>query len=86
MVTQAEVPGIIEFIQQRLEQVAQERGVRLQVCEEDSRLDDDWLYVCITPAEPGVRASDYAEVMSQIERQLRDQGAENVLLVPTVAE
>ncbi len=35
-------------------------------------------------AEPGVRASDHAGIMSKIERSLRSNGKSNVLLVPTL--
>ena len=44
------------------------RGVALDVT--DFKLDDDWLYVVVTPSRPGIRASDHANLMSKIEREL----------------
>ena len=81
MPTQQEVPAIVAEVRQQLA-VAAQQGVRLEVSGE--RLDDDWLYVMVTPAEPGVRASDHAGLMSKVERHLRQRGAGNVLLVPTL--
>jgi hypothetical protein len=49
-------------------------------------IDDDWLYVVVVPKQAGVRASDHAELMSQIERRLRADGDERVLLVPALED
>lgn len=83
MPTAAEVPGIVAEVTRRL-QAAASQGVPLKVSGE--RLDDDWLYVVVTPAQPGVRASDHASTMSRIERELRQQGTDKVLLVPTIED
>jgi hypothetical protein len=40
----------------------------------------------VVPSRPGVRALDHASVMSQIERELREQGDDNVLLVPALED
>jgi hypothetical protein len=48
--------------------------------------DDDWLYIVVIPKTSGVRASDHARLMSQIERELREQGDDRVLLVPALEE
>lgn len=83
MLTVDDIPAIVDKVRCRLEEEAS-RGVRLEVTE--SSLEDDWLYIVVTPAEPGVRASDHAELMSRIERELREQNIDNVLLVPTLTE
>ena len=83
MPTQAQVPRIIKEVQQRLADAAR-GGVDLKVAGE--KLEDDWLYVVVTPAKPGVRASDHARLMSDIERELRQQGNDHVLLVPTLED
>jgi hypothetical protein len=57
-------------------------GVYLRVAAE--KLDDDWLYIVVVPSKPGVRASEYANFMSKIERELRAQGNDNVVLVPAL--
>ena len=86
MPTQEQVPEIIQYVQERLEEASQHRGVHLSVEKEDSKLEDDWLYVCVTPTQPGERASDHVDLMSEIELELRKRGTENVLLVPTMAD
>lgn len=86
MPTPEQVPEILVDVQKRLQEAALSSGVHLSVSEQDSRLEDDWLYVCVTPNEKGERASDYAELMSDIEKDLRKKGAEHVFLVPAIAE
>jgi hypothetical protein len=83
MPTQAEVTGIVAAVRQRLYEAAKQ-GVHLQVVSE--KLDDGWLYVVVTPAQPGQSASDRARVMSQIEREMRKQGTDHLLLVPTLED
>jgi hypothetical protein len=50
------------------------------------KLDDDWLYIVVEPAQAGVRASDHANLMSKIERDLRKEGIDQVLLVPALKD
>ena len=83
MPTDLEVPEIVAEVRRRLADEAG-RGVALDVT--DFKLDDDWLYVVVTPSRPGIRASDHANLMSKIERDLRQQGKGQVLLVPALAD
>jgi hypothetical protein len=83
MPTQAEVPGIVAEVRKRLAESANQ-GIHLHVT--GDKLEDDWLYVAVAPSRPGVRALDHANLMSQIERELRQQGREHVLLVSTLEE
>ncbi len=86
MPTPEQVPEILAIVQKQLQEAAIHGGVHLSVSEQDSKLEDDWLYVCVTPNEKGERASDYADLMSNIEKDLREKGAEHVLLVPAITE
>jgi hypothetical protein len=72
---------IVEKVKQRLAS-AQAQGIHLQVS--GHKLDDDWLYIVVVPSQPGVRALEYAEYMSKIERELRKEGDDKVLLVPAL--
>jgi hypothetical protein len=63
---------------------AERYGIHLKVAGE--KLDDDWLYVVGEPLRPGVRASDHASFMSKIERELRADGDDNVLMVPALTD
>ena len=83
MPSEAEVAAIVADVRNRLAHAAK-KGVHLRVVRE--KLEDDWLYVVVEPAQPGVRALDHAEAMSEIERELRRQGTEHVLLLPTLED
>jgi hypothetical protein len=83
MPTDVQVPEIVDEVRRRLAAEAG-RGVALEVA--DFKLEDDWLYVVVTPGAPGVRASDHAALMSKIERELRQAGKTRVLLVPALAD
>lgn len=84
MPTQDQVPRIIDELQKRLEEASKRRPVHLKVRAEESNLEDEWLYVCVAPTVDGERASDYANLMAEIEKGLRAEGSENVLLGPIV--
>jgi len=83
MPTSEQVVGIVEKVRQRLFD-AERDGVHLKVS--GSKLDDDWLSIVVVPSRPGVRALDHASLMSQIERELRARGDDNVLLVPALED
>lgn len=83
MPTMQQVDPIVKKVEQLLAQ-AQANGIYLKVS--GSKLDDDWLSIVVVPSRPGIRALDHAEVMSQIERELRAQGDDQVLLVPALED
>jgi hypothetical protein len=83
MPTTQQVTDIVDRVRRRLID-AEPDGVFLKVAGE--RIEDDWRYIVVVPSRPGVRASDHARLMSQIERELRAQGEENVLLVPALQD
>jgi hypothetical protein len=81
MPTATQVSDIVQKVRDRLRD-GEEQGVHLKVVNE--KLDDDWLYIVVVPSKPGVRASEYANFMSKIERELRAAGDDHVLLVPAL--
>jgi hypothetical protein len=83
MPTLEEVPRIVEKVKHRLAD-AERDGIYLKVIGE--RLDDEWLDIAVIPSRPGVRASDHAETMSKIERELRAEGDDHVMLVPELED
>jgi hypothetical protein len=83
MPTQSEVPGIVAEVRQRLAE-ASDQGIHLEVISD--KLEHDWLYVVVAPSQPRVQALDHAQVMSKIERELRQKGKDRVLLVPTLED
>jgi len=83
MPTVEQTSAILDKVRQRLKEAEQE-GVFLKVNGE--KLDDDWLYIVVVPTRPGVRASEYANFMARIERELRQQGEDKILLVPALQD
>ena len=63
---------------------AEKEGIYLKVS--GDKLDGDWLYIVVVPSKAGVRASEYANYMSKVERELRAAGDDNVLLVPALED
>jgi hypothetical protein len=83
MPTTAQMSEIVDRVKAKLS-AAEAEGVHLKVS--GSKLDDDWLYIVVEPSKEGVRASDHANLMSKIERELRKDGIDQVLLVPALRE
>jgi hypothetical protein len=78
-----QVSDIVDKVRKRL--VAAERDkIYLKVI--GDKFEDDWLYIVVVPSKPGVRASEHANYMSRIERELRQEGNDQVLLVPALDE
>jgi len=78
MPTPQQVDLIISEIKRRIA----DAGKPLDVA--GSHLDDTWLTVVVT-SRGAIRASEYAEFMSEIERELRKEGYDEVVLVPALA-
>ena len=83
MPDQSQVPDIVKNVR-ALFDAARSRGIFLKLA--GKRLDDDWLYLVAEPARAGGDAVDYAKFMTEVERTLRKQGFDQVLLVPTVPD
>jgi hypothetical protein len=83
MPTMEQTSAIVDKVRTRLIDGERE-GINLKVA--GDKLDDGWLYIVVVPSKPGVRASEYANFMSKIERELRAQGDDNVLLVPALED
>jgi len=81
--TQQQAIDIVNKVKSRLAE-AEAQGIHLHVI--DHKLDDDWLSITVVPSRPGVRASEYANYMSKIERELRAEGDDNVILVPALQD
>lgn len=77
----ADVPRIVQQVKTWLAALP---GQPLRVSGE--KLDDTWLYIAIEPAQSGVSALDHANQMSRMERDLRQAGDSEVLLVPAIED
>lgn len=56
---------------------------RLSVVVDGIRQEDDWWYVPVTPDRGGVRAHEYAELLTGAENALCEREGVKVLLIPT---
>lgn len=83
MPAEKDTPMIIARVEALL-QDAQTNEVHLELS--GSRFDDGWLYLTVTPTQPGERASQHAHLMTNIERTLRKEGYKQVLLIPALPE
>jgi hypothetical protein len=83
MPTTTQVTEIVQKVRDRLGD-GEKEGIHLKVVSE--KLDDDWLYIVVVPPKPGVRAFEYANFMSKIERELRAAGDDHLLLVPALED
>lgn len=81
-----QVEQVIEFTRCRLSELCRERNIPLELEERDYKVEDEWLTLIVTPTQPGVRASDYCDLMEEIEREMREQGWDNVLILPAVPD
>ena len=78
-----QTPAVVARVKQLLAD-AGSGGVHLALS--GHRFDDEWLYLVVSPTRQGERASQYAHLMTEVERTLRREGYDQVLLVPTVPE
>lgn len=86
MITHSEIPAVIKDIENRLIAKGRERKIILKVEDQDYHLEDDWLYVTVAPDQKGIRPYDYAELLGEVEKELRSEGIDNVLLVPVIPD
>lgn len=87
MRTQAEISAILADVQTRLNAKRGSNGIDLRVPQDGYLQEDDWLNVIVSPtATNGVRAYQFVDTLSEVEKELRDSGVENVLLVPALAD
>ena len=85
-VMQKDIPEVIVDVNERLASKGKPLGLDLMVEPRDYRIEDDWLYLCVTTSQEGIRPFDFAEVLGDVERELRRDGVDKVLLVPTLAD
>ena len=83
MIDEAQIPAIAARARALLA-AGQQRGIRMELV--DHQLDDGWLYLIVAPTEPGGDAVDDATFMTEVERTLRREGHDQVLLIPSLPE
>ena len=83
------VPDVMELlneVQTLLDQECEQRDFLLKVPENGYKIDEEWTIIAASPTKSGIRAYDYVEVLSKVERELRVRGHKHVLLVPALQD
>jgi hypothetical protein len=84
--TQEDIDLLRKHVQNLLDKRMKRRNFRLKVTRVD-REEDEWTYFIVSPTRRNVRVYDYADVLSDVEIELRrDEKLEGVLLVPSIGE
>lgn len=75
-----------DLVQERLTKCSRRlTGYGLQVKRGATRQEDEWWYVVVVPDKDGVRATQYAELLAEVEEELEAQAPqEKILLVPAL--
>ena len=84
MPDQSQVGDIEVRVNGMFDAAARSRGIHLRLA--GRRFDDGWLYLVAEPARAGGHATEHARFMTEVERKLRADGFDQVLLVPAVPD
>jgi hypothetical protein len=79
----------VEQLKQRVQGLLNEESERLGFglpIHEHYLHEDEWLYFVVLPDRDDARLYEYANALSNVEMKLREEGIENVLLVPSLPE
>lgn len=82
MPIQERVDEVMRIIEKELDKASFSGHGHLKIA--GSNLDENWLYVTVTPTKAGGSASDDAKLMEEIEKKLSEIGFDDVLLVPAI--
>ncbi|RPI63316.1 MAG: hypothetical protein EHM48_02690 [Planctomycetaceae bacterium] len=85
--THDEIEELRKHVQELLNMQVRQTGLAFTLKVLDEYIQqEDWLYLVVIPDQQGVRAYDYAKVLTDVENKLRrDEHVEGVLLVPALA-
>jgi hypothetical protein len=86
MITANEIPRIVEDVRSRLKEKGRKWDIDVDLLPREYQLEDDWLYLSVYPLRNSTRLIEYSEMLSEIEKELRAEGVDNVLLVPTLPD
>lgn len=84
--TRADLGQLISHVQELLDAKKEAFGTDLGVSQDELRQDGDWTYLVVSPRRPGIRAYDYARVLTEVERELRAEGIDHVILLVTLED
>ena len=83
MRTDEQIRQVLERVREALAEESRRLGYRVEVSGPDGYVQEgDWLNVLVAPDREGVHAAEFAEALGRVDRKLRQQGIESVVLVP----
>ena len=85
-ITAPNIAELLKEVQSLLDAKCKRQNFRLEVPQDGYTIDNDWVNIVVAPAQAGIRAYDYVEILSDVEKELRARGHEHVLLVPALAD
>jgi len=86
MRTKAQIDSIVQAVRSKLAASQKSTGLDLQVPADGYFEDGSWLNIVVTPKDPNVRAHQYVAALSDVDKELRASGIQEVLLVPAIAD
>lgn len=86
IISDNKIDDFLKDVQKRLDKKSQNTHIKLKVEMDGYVRDDDWLHIVVSPAQKGIRAYQYVEALSEVEKELRADGIDNVLLVPAMGD
>ena len=86
MRTQPEIDAVLTDVRAKLYIARQATGLALEVPPGGYDQHDGWLSVIVTPIGTGVRAYEYVEALGDVERAIRADGHQQVVLVPAMGD
>lgn len=86
IVVQAQVPAVLERVKTLVAADSEAVAMGLVVEEDDYRIDEEWLYICVYPTAVGIRPSEYSRILGRIEKTLRSEGYDQIGLLPSLRD
>jgi streptomycin 6-kinase len=80
-ITEKLVSTVVNRVRRKLNVLRETKGISLQVLDRDYHLEDGWLCILVI-AQCGIRATEYANIVCNLEKTLRAENFENVLIMP----
>jgi len=84
--TESDIESLRQRVQQKVDRECTRKRLDFRlIVKEASVEEEEWVYVIVVPDREGVRAYDYAKVLSDVELELRrDEHEQHVLILPAL--
>ncbi|CAN5477505.1 hypothetical protein BH09SUM1_BH09SUM1_10020 [soil metagenome] len=86
MIANGHVGDVIDRVRAELSRIATERNIKLKGEESDYKVEDGWLYICVSPAQAKIQGLDYVQILDEIQGLLKGDHIDHVSLVPMLTD